>query len=258
MFIQIKAFLFLIYLFIRTQNTFGEVNYISRSSFSCSGGYKTITVPANANYMYVDMTGASSGFGGTGGGTPGYGARVQSTLPVTPGTTLNIFVGCVGTSCPSPSMTATGFLPGGYNGGGSGYGVNGDPGGSGGGGASDIRIGGTSLSDRVVVAGGGGGYFCASGCGTQKGGDGGQYGLTGTVGSLCVGSGHSTGQGGGWTAGGAAGYDAGWNPASTSGSFGTGGNGGLQNSGGGGGGYYGGKVSVFSCFFYSLLLISIL
>ena len=42
---------------------------------------------------------------------------------------------------------------GGFNGGGSADGS----GGFGGGGASDIRIGGTALTDRVLVAGGGGG-----------------------------------------------------------------------------------------------------
>jgi hypothetical protein len=234
---QIKAFLVLIYLFIRTHNTSGALNYISRSSFTCSNGVQTVTVPANANYMYVDMTGASSGSAST--GTPGYGARVQSTFPVTPGTTLNIFVGCRGTSCVSATLATTGYLSGGYNGGGSGYGRSGDPGGTGGGGASDIRIGGTSLNDRVIVAGGGGGIYCHPQCGTQKGGDAGQYGLVGNLG--CAGVGHLTGQGGGWTAGGAAGYNGGGSPAATSGSFGIGGNGGLADSGGGGGGYYGGR-----------------
>jgi hypothetical protein len=206
--------------------------------FSCTKSIQNLTVPLGYNYMYVDMTGASSGSGG--GGVPGYGARVQSYLNVVPGTVLHVTVGCQGTICPSSTMTAPTSLAGGYNGGGAGYGFTGYFGGTGGGGASDIRIGGMSLTDRLMVAGGGGGYFCTSGCGDQKGGDGGKYGKDGLPTAVCTGAGHGAGRGGNWTSGGAAAGAVGA-LAPTRGSLGFGGNGGLYVSGGGGGGYYGGN-----------------
>jgi hypothetical protein len=57
---------------------------------------QNLTVPVGANYMFVDMTGASSGTGS--GGAPGYGARVQSHFHVIPGSQLFISVGCQGAS----------------------------------------------------------------------------------------------------------------------------------------------------------------
>jgi hypothetical protein len=51
-----------------------------------------------------------------------------------------------------------------------------------GGGASDIRIGGTDFESRVIVAGGGGGFYTGNTCGTQKGGNAGLVGLPGTSG----------------------------------------------------------------------------
>jgi hypothetical protein len=201
--------------------------------------------------MYVDISGASSGGGGviTQNGvtlTPGYGGRVQSYFTVAPGTLLHVSVGCQGADCPAVGTPSIGYLPGGYNGGGAGYGGSGEIGGSGGGGASDIRIGGLSLSNRVAVAGGGGGYSCAWFCGSLKGGDGDRFGHTGSSGSnsQCPSYAHNSGGGATWTAGGTAGYAVG-SPAPTSGTLGYGGNSGAGNAGGGGGGYYGGKLNFF-------------
>ena len=139
---------------------------------------------------------------------PGKGGRAQAELPLTPGSTVDIAVGGKG-----------GYPGAGYNGGGNGSRF-------GGGGATDIRIGGTSLLARALVAGGGGGVADHSG---NPGGDGG--GLTGTAGSGAFGGG-----GGTQTTGGSGTYPI-WD-----GSFGQGGgNAGSRNAtGGGGGGWYGG------------------
>jgi hypothetical protein len=209
--------------------------------FSCTKSIQNLTVPLGYNYMFVDMSGASSGEGGTGSPhIPGYGARVQSYLSVIPGTLLHVSVGGQGVSCPASALPATSSVAGGYNGGGAAYGIATSSGGTGGGGASDIRIGGISLYNRVIVAGGGGGYFCDPTCGAQKGGDGGKYGRDGSVPTVCGGAGKKAAGGGNWTSGGAAGGSVGA-PNPTPGTLGFGGNGGYYNAGGGGGGYYGGK-----------------
>jgi hypothetical protein len=101
-----------------------------------------------------------------------------------------------------------------FNGGGTGGVVSRFVGG-GGGGATDIRIGASTLNDRILVAGGGGGggaYYSGGGAG----------------GGLTGGGSGSMGSGGTQTAGG-----------SEFGTFGIGGNA-DDGSGGGGGGWYGG------------------
>ena len=92
---------------------------------------------------------------------------------------------------------------GGFNGGGDGAVDNFGQLGSGGGGASDIRIGGTTLEDRVLVAGGGGGGGGAS-CNSASavGGNGG--GLVGLPGASSGCPGGVGGGGGTQTAGGSA------------------------------------------------------
>jgi hypothetical protein len=225
--------------------------------FSCTKSIQNLTVPLGYNYMYVDMSGAAAGSGAVASSVPGYGARVQSYLSVTPGTVLQIAVGCRAPSCPIPSISVTGPRAGGYNGGGAGYGQAGplvyDIGGSGGGGASDIRMGGLAFSNRVVVAGGGGGVYCGDYCGPLKGGDGGKYGKSGSAPtSACGGYNHASGGGGDWTTGGIAGYSS----SATAGGLGVGGNGGAPHSGGGGGGYFGGitvYISVVVDFYFLLL-----
>ena len=88
----------------------------------------------------------------------GDGGSVVGVLNVTPGNTLNIYVGGVGAN----GTPNGGGGAGGWNGGG--FGLQGyfapPPWlwfAGGGGGASDIRVGGTALANRVVVGGGGGG-----------------------------------------------------------------------------------------------------
>jgi hypothetical protein len=210
-------------------------------SFQFTGTMQTFVVPAFALFISVDVIGAVAG--GAVGGTlrAGFGARVQATFPVTPGTVLYIFVGGRGGNgaCSNGDQ-----IPGGWNGGGFGYQCT-----SSGGGASDVRMGGTSASNRIIVAGGGGGCYTGSApCATttnQKGGDGGLTGGTGTTNSGCNGNGIGGG-GGNSGSGGSAGSDG-----ATAGTLGQGGNGcnfAASGGGGGGGGYFGGTCSCFKIF----------
>lgn len=172
--------------------------------FTYNGGVQSFVAPANGTYT-LEVYGAE-------GGTSGYGGRggySKGDISLTKGQTLYIYAG-----------GQTGF-----NGGGSGHGRASDSGG----GATDIRLGGTSLSNRIIVAGGGGGY----GGGTTSGGAGG--GLTGSAGSNRYGT---AGTGGTQYSGGTGGTNNG-----NGGYLGQGGSndtGGNSGGGGGGGGYFGG------------------
>ena len=198
----------------------------SAVTFSYTGAMQTWTVPNGVTSITVDVRGSQGGDciysnAGKPDDLGGKGGRVVAVYAVTPGQTLNLFVG---------------GIP--YNGGGNGAGsicqANG-------GGASDVRIGGTALTDRVVVAGGGGGGGNNCSANAEPGGDGG--GLIGATGWQCGNQqGGSVGMGGTQSAGGAGGT----NPA-TAGALGIGGNGGGEGtaSGGGGGGYYGGGGAAY-------------
>jgi hypothetical protein len=120
---------------------FTTMSMMAQSSqvFNYTGVQQTFIVPNGVTSITVDAYGAQGGSNWS--GNVNYGGYVQADIPVTPGTTLYIYVGG------QPSG-----LAGGFNGGGIG-----ETGGAGGGGASDIRIGGTTYADRVVVAGGAGG-----------------------------------------------------------------------------------------------------
>jgi len=119
-------------------------NLMSQTTFNYTGGMETYTVPAGVTTITVECWGAEGVLGlGAAGGTGGLGGYSAGELSVTPGQTINIFVGGQD----------------GYNGGG----IGGDIGAGNGGGASDVRVGGTTLGDRVIVAGGGGGGG-ATGC----------------------------------------------------------------------------------------------
>ena len=206
-----------------------------QQTFNYTGGVQTFTVPAGVTELQIDAYGAQGGntYGTTG---PGLGGRVQSSLSVSPGQIIHIYVGGVGQS----SGGYGGQLQGGWNGGGSGTSTGQ---GGGGGGATDIRTGGTSLNDRVLVAGGAGGkgIVCSQSGLKPHGG-----GLTGGNGSYCTsGSGElRRGRGGSQTGGGRPGCWYGGSGCGTWGSLGQGGTGGSVSgngaAGGGGGGYYGG------------------
>ena len=210
---------------------------VYQSQYNYTGSVQTFTVPAGVTTISVDAYGAS---GSTNfyAGSEGKGGRVQTNLTVTPGQVLNIYVG----GARNYAGYSSSVYAGGWNGGGSGPNPNCSGVGSAGGGATDIRIGGTALTDRVIVAGGGGG----SANGGIDGGDGG--GLIGQNGSGgSVSSGPRYGTGGSQSAGGAGGYS--WYGDGTptysiiprsNAALGDGGDGWACDSGGGGGGYYGG------------------
>jgi glycine rich protein len=206
------------------------------ASFGFTGTVQVYVVPAGVTRVDVDAFGAQGAsvsdpsFGTTAGG---FGGRVQTTLTVTPGDTLFVYVGGAGVA-----------TAGGFNGGGSGGTTGGIGGGTsiggGGGGASDLRLNATALTDRVVVAAGGGGgsspgFFCGSG-----GAAGGLAGATaGSSFSFCS----PFGGGGAMQSAGGAGGASPTHPgaAGVLGAGGTGANSdGSRAGGGGGGGYYGG------------------
>ena len=195
-----------------------------QTTFNYTGAMQTYTVPAGVTTIQIEAFGAQGGgvFGGNGG-------QATGEIPVTPGSTLEVYVGGV----PAAQVGA-----GGFNGGGA---ITVDPCGGGGGwpggGASDVRTT-SSLNDRLIVAGGGGGEGWSDGVGGvgggTTGGDGDPSWIAGTH-----------GLGGTQVAGGAGGpYASGPNSPAPSGTFGIGGNSmpitTYCTGGGGGGGWYGG------------------
>ncbi|MCM1497222.1 MAG: glycine rich domain-containing protein [Clostridium sp.] len=197
--------------------------------FDYTGAVQTWVVPKGIKKIAVDCVGAM-GSQTTSRSTPGFGGRVQCTINVISGSVLYIYVGQAGAISGASNA---------FNGGGKGAHVNNASIGANGGGASDIRIGGTALTDRKIVAGGGGGAYSANT--SLKGGNGG--GLIGAAGGS-IGS-VSGGGGGTQNDGGAAG--TGNFGGGTKGSLGQGGDGkydqGYYFGNGGGGGYYGGGSS---------------
>lgn len=217
-------------------------------TFTYTGHSESFKVPANLAVITVVARG--------GGSPEGRGGRVHAVIPVTGGETLVVFVGGIASG-------RGGAFNGGARGGLGYYCCSG----YGGSGASDVRINGKKLSDRVVVAGGGGG-------------EGGQlrgfYGLGGKGGGRIGGSGgsangsssasHCGGEGGGGgsqSVGGQGGvggacYTSDGIPGAV-GRLGAGGKGGggayyFDNGGGGGGGgggYFGGGGGGGGSFNYS-------
>jgi hypothetical protein len=172
-------------------------------------------VPAGVTSVTIEAFGASGGPGGA-SGAGGDGGGATATIPVTPGETLQVFVGGQGKLPPQPNAFNGGA--GGCNGGAAGGTAStGGAGGGGGGGASDVRQGGSALANRVVIGAGGGG----------AGGSGGNGGAAGTAGS-------PAGAGGGGAV--AAVPGAGGSPNGTTGGVGVGGAGGAGGANGGGGG----------------------
>lgn len=185
--------------------------------FNYTGAMQEVVL--DAGFYSLECFGAQ-GLNINGGEWDGKGGYAGGIIELTEQTTLNIYVGGKPTGA-----------SGGWNGGGNGYKSAYSYAGSyGGGGASDIRIGGTELSNRVIVAaGGGGGHYLQHGGG--KGG-----GLTG--GDAASNTFYATGatQTGGGT--------------SNNGTVGTLGQGASTSQasvnhpgGGGGGGYYGGAAA---------------
>ena len=192
-------------------------------TFSYTGGQQTFAVPSGCEEVTVVALGGKGGCsqGGNGG-------RATGVVPVTSGETLYVYVGGQG-QCNSAVKS------GAYNGGGATVPSNGYTNGEGGG-ASDVRRGGSGLGNRVLVAGAGGGR----GWGGNAGHGGGLTGQAGnTSGGGCSGS--CAGKGGSQNAGGEGGKCGGscWG---TNGTLGKGGTAAAcsASGGGGGGGLYGG------------------
>tara|TARA_Y100000385_G_scaffold289406_1_gene358745 strand:- start:6422 stop:8032 length:1611 start_codon:yes stop_codon:yes gene_type:complete len=200
-------------------STFG----ISQTTYNYTGAMDTYTVPAGVTSIHIETWGAEGNNGtGIGGGSAGLGGFAEGDLTVTGGQVINLYVGGQD----------------GYNGGGLGGVTNlGN-----GGGASDVRVGGVTPGDRVIVAGGGGGGG-GTGCVTDwTGGNGGAGGgLPGTSGADSPNGGG--GFGGTLSTGGAAGIGCGGYLGSPGLANGTGGAGQVcccattPSGGGGGGGY---------------------
>ena len=238
---------------------YSQTPVTATQTFVYTGAVQQFTVPPCVGSMTIQMLGASGGSGGSGGSSGSAGGLVRGVMTATPGQVMYIYVGGQG------SVTA-----GGFNGGGSG-GISSTSSGAGGGGATDIRLGGTALSNRIMVAGaggggggnstyapisgaGGGGSAFSSASGVGGGGAGGC--ATGSSGGDSGGSGTSYGSGGGgagFSSGGGGGGQGsstgGYGCAGTLGTGGAGGGtsficggatGGVNGGGGGGGGYYGG------------------
>jgi hypothetical protein len=233
--------------------------------YGYSGTQQTFTVPARVTSATFTLDGASGGSSAT--GTPGgNGGQLTATLPVTPGQAYRITVGGAAPGGTGTPAAPDGSANGGENGGGTG-GTGGTALGvpnlaGGGGGASDVRTDGPSLSDWVLVAAGGGGAG-GTGTGTGTNGTGGAAGGAGGASSTggAAGAGGAdlsdpaTAGGGGGQAGCTStpatgcsnGGTGGISIASFAGSAGTPGQGGAGarsgsggDGGGGGGGYYGG------------------
>ena len=192
--------------------------------YSYTGSPATFTVPAGVDSVFLQVWGAQGGDGSSSnpGGKGGYS---EGRMHVQFGDVLSVYVGGSGEGT-SSTTSGTGLTIGGWNGGGNGY-QSGTPR-SAGGGATDIRVNGTSLNHRVIVAGGGAGNIYFNGNTYASGHGGGLNGVSGTAGT----GGTQT------SAGTATSTYTNFTPAA----FGTGGsaNSGTNTLCGGGGGWYGG------------------
>ncbi|MBN2421973.1 hypothetical protein JXB41_01990, partial [Candidatus Woesearchaeota archaeon] len=263
-----------------TQNTFDlkitgnpvEFDYIvdppQKQVYDVAGS-DIFTVPTGVNYITIKAWGGGGGGGGGGGtdvGADGAGGGfAQATINVTPGETLDIYVGGGGTGGEgSDSEAAGGGGGGGYSGilrnstelviaaggggGGGGDDTAGQPGNAGGAGGGTS---GTDAVDEGSTSGGNGGTPIAGGEGGANGGtsgislSGGDGGI-GASGTACS-DGDECGGGGGGTNGGGDGGDGttyrGGGGGGGSGHYGGGGGGGSNDGaegacGGGGGSSY--------------------
>ena len=223
---------------------------VYKSNFNYTASAQTFIVPPGVTSISVDAYGASSSvssgnYAGYCGGYQAKGGRLQTYLSVSPGETLYVYVGGMSVYCYSGSNNC---LPGGgtysgqtggWNGGGKGSGTS-----EAGGGATDIRSGGQSLEDRIIVAGGAGG--AGSSCQSNGGHGGGLTANDGGYGTNGSGS-AKRGRGGSQTSGGLGGSWHNGSPKAGDGAFGVGGNGddvSGYHGGGGGGGWYGGGGAV--------------
>ena len=201
-------------------------------TFSATGSVQNWTVPAGVTQVYVDISGAQGGaaYGGGGGG-----AELTGTISVTPGETLHIIAGSLGSNGAVYSRGAGG-------GGGSFIyrtpdqaGILAAAGGGGGAGSNTFPSAGSTGTSGMAGGNGGG-----------AGGTGGNGGAAGTAG----GGGGLLSYGGTWSGGGGQSVAAGAGGGSGASGYGVGGFGGGGGTsgyaGGGGGGYSGGGGGRFN------------
>lgn len=202
------------FVFHGSQLVFGK----RTKTFNVSSGIQSWVVPNGVKSLTVDCVASKGADSEDGNLAGGKGGRVKCNLKVTPGQTLYFMVGKIPTNAGTVS----------YN-------------------ASDIRIGGTEYSNRVLVAGGGGSAAWRNGHGATGGAGGGTTGGAGVQDT--TGGGAAPGQGGTQSAGGSGGavHVSGsvWSSPGRDGQLGLGGtsdNHGYHFSigGVGGAGYYGG------------------
>ena len=180
--------------------------------FNYTGTVQTFIVPYGVFTIQSTLIGASGGNSIYSKG--GNSIKVSADIIVTPGTIIYIYIGGKGIDSNS-NISDT--LVGGFNGGGSGgrdNKIGQIANGAGGGGATDIRIGGTKLSNRIIVSGGGGGAgFIGNGGRTNEDGKqsnseysiGGKCGTQINGGNAIFSNAHGSGGGGGGYYGGSSG-----------------------------------------------------
>jgi len=197
-------------------------------TFAFTGAVEQWIVPTCAKTVTLEAWGAAGGYKSN-PDNAGKGGYAKGTSADLAGKTVYVFVGGQG------SYSGI-YAVGGFNGGGGHTGPYGYT--IGGGGASDVRVGGQELSSRIIVGGGGGGSAWTYES-SAKGGHGG--GLQGNNGGTHFGD-NAYGKGGTQNAGGQAGYFQCWAEAGALGKGGAGANcnSGHGGSGAAGGGYYGG------------------
>ncbi len=201
-----------------------NAEYMGSLQVQSVNGYQRWLVPQTGSYKI-------SAFGAEGGGANtshrGQGGLAQGEVTLTSGNILYVAVGQAGQYGHNASSPA----PGGFNGGGAGgmsAGTCPSGFGSSGGGASDVRIGDTTLASRMIVAAGGGGGTGDGNetwrCGGGGGGGGGYYGGGGGMGGDMIPQ--TQGMGGTQSGGGLGG---GTTTGNTNGGPGYGGHGGHSN-----------------------------
>lgn len=122
-------------------------------TYNYNGGVQTFAAPYTGTYTFK-VYGAQGGSASHNGVAirGGYGGYSYGSIELKQGDILYIYVGGMGGTSQSTVAGAGGFNGGGY--GTRNWGANFVYGG--GGGATDIRVGGTALANRVIAAGGGG------------------------------------------------------------------------------------------------------
>ncbi len=202
-----------------------DAEYLGDPLVVSVNGYQKWQVPQSGEYKIM-LFGAEGG--GESGSHRGQGGRTEGTVTLSGGQFLYIAVGQEGQYGYGSSSPPPGGFNGGANGGSATAGGCPTAHGSSGGGASDVRIGDTLLTSRLIVgAGGGGGAGDGSlsyRCGGGGGGGGGYYGGGGGHGGNQFPS--NAGAGGTQSAGGTGGGTISGN---TNGSLGLGGDGGSSD-----------------------------